>query len=53
VRKQFQEISRKCFIARKILEKSQTIPGKFLEINWNMNNPNKVFGVQEKDFRAF
>jgi hypothetical protein len=28
------------------------IPGKFLELDWSMNNPNKVFGAHEKDFRA-
>jgi hypothetical protein len=33
--------------------KIPTILGKFLEIDWNMNNPNKVFGAHEKDFRAF
>jgi hypothetical protein len=26
---------------------------KFPEIDWNMNNPNKIFGVHEKDFRSF
>jgi hypothetical protein len=29
------------------------IPGKFLEIDYAMNNPNKSFGPHEKDFRAF
>jgi hypothetical protein len=29
------------------------IPGKFAEAHWDTNNPNKVFGAQEKDFRAF
>jgi hypothetical protein len=29
------------------------ILGKFLETDWDMNNPNKVFGAHEKDFRAF
>jgi hypothetical protein len=29
------------------------ILGKFLGIDWNMNNPNKVFGAHKKDFRAF
>jgi hypothetical protein len=28
-------------------------PGKFPETHWDMNNPNKVFRAQEKDFRAF
>jgi hypothetical protein len=39
--------------ARKILEKSQKIPEKFLEIDYDMNNPNKAFVAHEKDFRAF
>jgi hypothetical protein len=26
---------------------------KFLEIDYDMNNPNKAFGAHEKDFRAF
>jgi hypothetical protein len=29
------------------------IPGKFLGIDYDMNNPNKAFGAHEKDFRAF
>jgi hypothetical protein len=29
------------------------IPGKFPETHWDMNNPNKEFGVHEKDFIAF
>jgi hypothetical protein len=29
------------------------IPGNFLEIDYDMNNPNKTFGAHEKDFRAF
>jgi hypothetical protein len=29
------------------------ITGKFLEVDYDMNNPNKVFGAHEKDFRAF
>jgi hypothetical protein len=29
------------------------IPGKFPEIDWDMNNPNKIFGAHEKDSRAF
>jgi hypothetical protein len=28
-------------------------PGKFLEIDYDMNNPNKAFGAHEKNFRAF
>jgi hypothetical protein len=37
-------------------ENTQKIPkilGKFPETHWDMNNPNKVFGVQEKYCRAF
>jgi hypothetical protein len=26
---------------------------KFQEVDWSMNNPNKVFGAHEKDFRVF
>jgi hypothetical protein len=29
------------------------IPEKFLETDYDMNNPNKTFGAHEKDFRAF
>jgi hypothetical protein len=29
------------------------IPAKFPELDWDTNNPNKVFGAHEKDFRAF
>jgi hypothetical protein len=29
------------------------IPRKFPEIDWDMNNQNKVFGAHEEDFRAF
>jgi hypothetical protein len=39
--------------APEILQKSQKKPGKFLELDWDMNNPNKVFGAHEKDFGAF
>jgi hypothetical protein len=28
-------------------------PGKFPELDWGMNNPDKVFGAHEKYFRAF
>jgi hypothetical protein len=28
-------------------------PGKFLEVDLVMNNPNDTFGAHEKDFRAF
>jgi hypothetical protein len=40
---------RKCLEARKIPRKSQ----KFLEIAYDMNNPNQAFGAHEKDVRAF
>jgi hypothetical protein len=30
--------------------KITTIPGKIPETHWDMNNPNKVFGVHEKRF---
>jgi hypothetical protein len=29
------------------------ILGKFPEAHWDMNNPTKVFGAHEKDFRDF
>jgi hypothetical protein len=29
------------------------IPRNFLEIDWDMNNPNKAFEAHEKDFSAF
>jgi hypothetical protein len=29
------------------------ISRKFPELDYDMNNPNKVFGAHEKDFRAF
>jgi hypothetical protein len=28
------------------------IPGKFLEIDYDMNNPNKAFGALEKGFSS-
>jgi hypothetical protein len=34
-------------------QKISKIPGKFLETDYDMNNPNKAFGADEKDFRAF
>jgi hypothetical protein len=33
--------------------KNTKIPGKIPELDWSMNNPNKVFGAHEKDFKAF
>jgi hypothetical protein len=41
------------FKCTKITPKITKIPGKFPELDWSMNNPNKVFGGHEKDFRAF
>jgi hypothetical protein len=29
------------------------ISGKFPELDWSMNNPNKVFGAHEEDFKSF
>jgi hypothetical protein len=34
-------------------KKSKKILEKFLEIDYDMKNPNKTFGAHEKDFRAF
>jgi hypothetical protein len=41
------------FKGTKNTSKITKIPGKFPETHWDMNNPNKVFGAHEKDFRAF
>jgi hypothetical protein len=41
------------FKGTKNTPKSTKIPGKFLEIDCDMSNPNKAFGAHEKDFRAF
>jgi hypothetical protein len=41
------------FKGAKNTPKITKIPGKFLEIDYDMNNPNKAFGAHEKDFRAF
>jgi hypothetical protein len=38
------------------MKNTQKIPrilGKFPKTDWNMNNPNKVFGTHDKDFIAF
>jgi hypothetical protein len=51
--KTIPEKSRNCFRGTKITQKIPEIPGKFPETHWDMNNPNKVFGAHEKDFRAF
>jgi hypothetical protein len=53
VQEQIQEMPRKCLEARKIPRKSQKIPGKLLEIAYDMNNPNEAFGAHEKDVRTF
>jgi hypothetical protein len=45
--------SRSCFKGTKNTQKIAKNSGKFPEAHWDMNNPNKVFGAQEKDFRAF
>jgi hypothetical protein len=42
-----------CLKARKNTPKIMKLPGKFLEIDWDMCYPSKVFGAHEKDFRAF
>jgi hypothetical protein len=41
------------FKGTKNTSKIINISRKFPEIDWSMNNPNKVFGDHEKDFRAF
>jgi hypothetical protein len=41
------------FARHKNTQKILKILGKFLETHWDMNNPNKVFGAHENDFRAF
>jgi hypothetical protein len=41
------------FKGTKNTPKITEILGKFLEIDYHMNNPNKTFGAHEKDFRAF
>jgi hypothetical protein len=41
------------FKGTKNTPKTTKIPGNFQELDWSMNNPNKVFGAHEKDFRAF
>jgi hypothetical protein len=39
--------------SRKILRKLRKESGKSLEKVWDVRNPNKIFGDQEKNFRAF
>jgi hypothetical protein len=41
---------RNCFKGTKNTRKITNIPEKFLEIDYDMNNPNKAFGAHEKDF---
>jgi hypothetical protein len=41
------------FKGTKNTPKITKIPGKFPETLWDMNNPNKIFGAHEKDFKAF
>jgi hypothetical protein len=41
------------FKGAKNTPKIKKIPRKFLEKDYDMNNPNKAFGAHEKDFRAF
>jgi hypothetical protein len=41
------------FKSTKNTPKITKIPGKILELDLSMNNPNKVVGVHEKDFGAF
>jgi hypothetical protein len=47
------EIARQFIKATKNILKIPKLLGKFPEIDWNINNPNKVSGAHEKDFRAF
>jgi hypothetical protein len=41
------------FRATKNTQKIPKIPGKFVEIDYDMSNPNKAFGAHEKDLRDF
>jgi hypothetical protein len=41
------------FKGTKNTPKITKIPEKFLEIDYDMNNPNKAFGAHVKYFRAF
>jgi hypothetical protein len=41
------------FKGTKNTPKITKISGKFPELDWDMNNPNKVFGDHGKYFRAF
>jgi hypothetical protein len=42
--------AQKMFRGTKNTQKITKIPGKILEIAYDMNNPNKAFGAHEKDF---
>jgi hypothetical protein len=42
--------SRSCFKGTKNTRKIPKHSGKIPEIDWSMNNPNKVFGAHEKIF---
>jgi hypothetical protein len=53
MQKQFRKDLEIVLKAQKVFEKFHKILGKFPEIDWSMNNPSKVFGAHEKDFRAF
>jgi hypothetical protein len=48
--KTIPEILESILKARKNTSKITKIPGKFPELDWSMNNPNKVFGTHEKRF---
>jgi hypothetical protein len=37
------------FKGTKNTRKITKLPGKFLEMDYDMNNPNKAFGAHEKD----
>jgi hypothetical protein len=40
--------SRNCFKGTKNTQKIPRIPGKFLEIGWNMNNPKQYLDLMKK-----
>jgi hypothetical protein len=52
VRKQFQEILENV-LKHENTRKIPKIPRKFPKTRWETNNPNKIFGAHEKDFRDF
>jgi hypothetical protein len=45
--------AQKMFRGTKNTQKITKNPGKFLEVDYDMNNPNKAFGAHEKYFRGF